>query len=124
MSKKGESGQRELNPHFRHGKAAGYRYIMAAKETESGGIRTPTVRARAGHAASNTSNSLAISHRVGGIRTPTSAVKSRVRCRYATTPVVGNRAAFIRHARLLRTSSLRPGAGRVTGIFSRLTCGG
>ena len=25
-----ESAQRELNPHFRHGKAAGYRYIMGA----------------------------------------------------------------------------------------------
>lgn len=25
------SAQRELNPHFRHGKAAGYRYIMGAK---------------------------------------------------------------------------------------------
>jgi hypothetical protein len=26
-----ESAQWELNPHFRHGKAAGYRYIMGAK---------------------------------------------------------------------------------------------
>ena len=25
-----ESAQRELNPHFRHGKAIGYRYIMGA----------------------------------------------------------------------------------------------
>jgi hypothetical protein len=25
-----QSAQRELNPHFRHGKAAGYRYIMGA----------------------------------------------------------------------------------------------
>ena len=25
-----ESAQRELNPHFCHGKAAGYRYIMGA----------------------------------------------------------------------------------------------
>ena len=25
-----ESAQRELNPHFRHGKAAGCRYIMGA----------------------------------------------------------------------------------------------
>ena len=27
-----KSTQRELNPHFRHGKAAGYRYIMGAFE--------------------------------------------------------------------------------------------
>ena len=26
-----ESAQRESNPHFRHGKAAGYRYIMGAQ---------------------------------------------------------------------------------------------
>ena len=26
-----QSAQRESNPHFRHGKAAGYRYIMGAK---------------------------------------------------------------------------------------------
>ena len=27
-----KSAQRELNPHFRHGKAAGSRYIMGANE--------------------------------------------------------------------------------------------
>lgn len=27
-----ESAQWELNPHFRHGKAIGYRYIMGAKQ--------------------------------------------------------------------------------------------
>ena len=48
-----ESAQRELNPHFRHGKAAGCRYIMGAnvvcrivKEPLSGirGARTLTWR--------------------------------------------------------------------------------
>ncbi len=29
-NRKGKKRQRELNPHFRHGKTAGYRYIMSA----------------------------------------------------------------------------------------------
>ncbi len=37
-----ESAQRESNPHFRHGKAAGYRYIMGAK------IRSKLSKSRGG----------------------------------------------------------------------------
>ena len=35
-----KSAQRELNPHFRHGKAAGYRYIMGASNRWSNCQRT------------------------------------------------------------------------------------
>lgn len=65
-----ESVQRESNPHFRHGKAVGYRYIMDAFDLvsdcqrsvvvsmRSEGLEPSPVRLRAGNAAANTSISL------------------------------------------------------------------
>lgn len=58
-----ESVQWELNPHFRHGKAVGYRYIMDAVlflvvlivRLRSEGLEPSPVRLRAGNAAANTS---------------------------------------------------------------------
>ena len=57
-----KSAQRELNPHFRHGKAAGYRYIMGAflhdqivnEQVGPEGLEPSPSRLRAGHAAANT----------------------------------------------------------------------
>ena len=43
-----QSAQRESNPHFRHGKAVGYRYIMGAGEL---GDESRESRAGAGHLA-------------------------------------------------------------------------
>ena len=42
-----QSAQWELNPHFRHGKAAGYRYIMGAKlKSDCQRSMTPAIRNR------------------------------------------------------------------------------
>jgi hypothetical protein len=56
------SAQRESNPHFRHGKAAGCRYIMGAfqhdqivnEQVGPEGLEPSPSRLRAGHAAANT----------------------------------------------------------------------
>lgn len=40
LSANTKSAQWELNPHFRHGKAIGYRYIMGAKQVDFAGKLT------------------------------------------------------------------------------------
>ena len=52
-----KSTQRESNPHFRHGKPVGYRYIMGAVsafEMGSDGLEPSPARVRTGCAAANT----------------------------------------------------------------------
>lgn len=51
-----ESAQWELNPHFRHGKAVGCRYIMGADLGQMGleGLEPSPTRLRAEYAAANT----------------------------------------------------------------------
>lgn len=71
-----ESAQRESNPHFRHGKATGYRYIMGASNVrhlavkerwQAAGTLRLTARCR--------QYELQLSG-TGGIRTPTVQIKS------------------------------------------------
>lgn len=61
-----ESAQRESNPHFCHGKAAGYRYIMGARKN---GCRVVKELPRA----------------PGGSRTHVSALRVRCLCRWTTS---------------------------------------
>lgn len=63
-----KSAQRELNPHFRHGKAAGCRYIMGALEC-------------AGLSKNKSTSG------IRGARTPTCRIKSPVCCRYRKSVV-------------------------------------
>jgi hypothetical protein len=99
------SAQRESNPRFRHGKAAGYRYIMGAKThyrivkehpVGSEGLEPSPAWLRARHAAANTliPHSSTSSNRAGGIRTHANRIKSPECCRYTTTPQIGRVSSF------------------------------
>ena len=89
------------------------------------GLAPPPGRLRAGHATLDTTSTFIVGQvcnlpsssrsRAGGTRTPTSAVKSRVRCRYATTPTFGGRRAFESH-RHLSTLNLRRVSRSVTAV--------
>jgi len=82
------SAQRESNPHFRHGKAAGYRYIMGTlhrhrivKESESTGWDSNPRRRITGAVSSPLDDHCWILNGTRGTRTLTCPVKSRVCCR-------------------------------------------
>ena len=87
-----KSAQRELNPHFRHGKAAGYRYIMGAeslvelsKNRVPGGTRThvaadqPSVGARGAESWPLDDQCFSFSG-IRGARTLADLVKSKACC--------------------------------------------
>ncbi len=85
-----KSAQRELNPHFRHGKAVGCRYIMGAcfesfqlsknQRRAPGRTRTDVAALRVRSPRRWTTSAFAFSG-TRGIRTLTSPVKSRGCCR-------------------------------------------
>jgi hypothetical protein len=79
-----KSAQRELNPHFRHGKATGSHYIMGAKDRHifliehRVGVEPTFPRYEGGvFAIGRPVQLLEISTEIGGIRTLTPPVKSR-----------------------------------------------
>ena len=82
-----QSAQRESNPHFRHGKAVGYRYIMSADGMNqlSKNFREhwdSNPRCRITSAVSLPLNDQCwLSSEIGGARTLTCPVKSRMCCR-------------------------------------------
>ena len=87
------SVQRESNPHFRHGKAVGCRYIMDAfwlfNCQRAGRGRRPEVREKRGVPFCSDLRpltSLLSPSGVGGSRTRIVPVKSRVLCLSASTP--------------------------------------
>ena len=75
-----QSTQRELNPHFRHGKAAGYRYIMGARPIH---FRKPAIVCSRPHRERRIDCVQTKSHSSGirGTRTLTRLVKSQGCCR-------------------------------------------
>ena len=82
------SAQRELNPHVRHGKAVGYRYIMGtiavpelSKRAESTGWDSNPRRRLTRAESSPLDDQCLHESGTGGARTLTEPVKSRTFCR-------------------------------------------
>jgi hypothetical protein len=82
------SAQRESNPHFRHGKAVGYRYIMGTlhrhrivKDSEGTGWDSNPRRRITGAVSSPLDDQCEHRSGTGGARTLTEPVKSRTFCR-------------------------------------------
>ena len=88
MADSSQSAQRESNPHVRHGKAAGIRYIMGAfirvelskNELQSTGWDSNPRRRITGAESSPLDHQCILSG-TGGARTLTCPVKSRMCCR-------------------------------------------
>ena len=83
-----QSAQRESNPHFRHGEAAGYRYIMGtiavpelSKRAESTGWDSNPRRRLTRAVSSPLDDQCLLRSGTGGARTLTEPVKSRTFCR-------------------------------------------
>ena len=81
------SAQRELNPHIRHGKAVGYRYIMGTfavpglSKIESTGWDSNPRRRLTSAVSSPLDDQCLLRSGTGGARTLTEPVKSRTFCR-------------------------------------------